>query len=177
MNTTMIKRILISAICVCGLVACSSTKETLGLNKKAPDEFKVVKRAPLSLPPDYVLRPPRPGAPRPQEQTTSAAAAAAVFGGDVNASSPANVTSGEAALLRRAGSSAANPNIRARVDAETQSLHGRNKPVAEKLLGIGGDKNEASATVVDAKAEADRLKSNAQAGKPVTEGKTPSIEE
>ena len=32
-----------------------------------PDEFAVVTRAPLSMPPDYGLRPPRPGAARPNE--------------------------------------------------------------------------------------------------------------
>ncbi|MBM3559287.1 MAG: DUF3035 domain-containing protein, partial [Alphaproteobacteria bacterium] len=38
------------------------TKRSLGLSKPAPDEFSVVSRAPLSLPPNYTLRPPRPGA-------------------------------------------------------------------------------------------------------------------
>ncbi len=41
-----------------GLSACSNvTKEKLGLNKKAPDEFMVTTRPPLSLPPEYDLRP------------------------------------------------------------------------------------------------------------------------
>lgn len=176
MNNVMKKRIILSVFCVLGLTACSSTKEQLGLNKQVPDEFKVVKRAPLDLPPDYSLRPPRPGAPRPQEAETSAAAAQTVFGKrpTSDASAP---TSGEAALLDRAGSAEADQNIRSRVDSETQALFGRNKPVAEKLFGLGGDKNSASATVVDAKAEAKRLEGNASAGKSVTEGDTPSIEE
>ena len=177
MNETMIKKILLSVLCVGGLAACDSTQETLGLNKQAPDEFKVVKRAPLELPPSYTLRPPRPGAPRPQEQTTSQEAAATIFGDEAATSAPIDASSGEAALLSRAGGSSADPDIRRRVDSETQELFDRNKPVAEKLFGFGGDKHEASATVVDAKAEADRLQGNAEAGKPVTEGETPSIEE
>ena len=44
-------------------------KSTFGLNKRAPDEFAVPTRAPLSLPPDYSLRPPEPGAPRPNQTT------------------------------------------------------------------------------------------------------------
>ena len=44
---------------------CSNIRETLGLSKQSPDEFKVVSRAPLSMPPDYNLKPPTPGAPRP----------------------------------------------------------------------------------------------------------------
>ena len=46
---------------VLSLSACGGTKEKLGLTKKAPDEFAVVRRAPLSMPPDYTLRPPTPG--------------------------------------------------------------------------------------------------------------------
>src|ERR1700684_2507570 len=42
---------------------------TFGLTRDAPDEYTVTTRAPLSMPPDYNLRPPRPGAVRPQEQS------------------------------------------------------------------------------------------------------------
>ena len=49
---------------------CSNTtREALGLTKRSPDEFQVVSNAPLSMPPDYNLRPPTPGAARPQEGT------------------------------------------------------------------------------------------------------------
>ena len=176
MNIVMNKRIVLSVFCVLALGACDSTKDQLGLNKQVPDEFKVVKRAPLDLPPDYTLRPPRPGAPRPQEQATSDAAAETVFGSTGTAGEIAP-TSGEAALLNQAGGASADPSIRRQVDSETQKLFDRNKPVAEKLLNIGGDRNTSSATVVDAKAEAQRLETNAEAGKPVTEGEPPSIEE
>ena len=47
-----------SALTACGLAGGPSP---------GPDEFAVVTRAPLSLPPDYGLRPPRPGAARPNE--------------------------------------------------------------------------------------------------------------
>jgi len=180
MNNVMKKRIILKSFlgvfCALTLGACENTKDNLGLTKSAPDEFKVVKRAPLDLPPDYSLRPPTPGAQRPQERTTANQAAAAVFGNEVSGESTAP-TSGEAALLSRAGSNVADPNIRRTVDKETDELFGRNKPVAEKLFGIGGDRNSASATVVDAKAEAERLEQNAAADKPVTIGETPSIEQ
>ena len=41
--------------------ACGGLKDDLGLAKKAPDEFAVVRNAPLSLPPNFNLRPPKPG--------------------------------------------------------------------------------------------------------------------
>ena len=46
--------ILIAALISLPLVigGCSNIRETLGLSKQSPDEFKVVSRAPLSMPPD-----------------------------------------------------------------------------------------------------------------------------
>lgn len=39
------------------LSACSGVKKKPGLENSAPDEFLVTSRAPLSLPPEYDLRP------------------------------------------------------------------------------------------------------------------------
>ena len=172
----MKKRVILISFCAFALSACESTKDNLGLTRAPPDEFQVVKRAPLSVPPDYTLRPPAPGAPRPQELSANADAAQTVFG-EGAAEPRQNVTSGEAILLVRAGADEADPQIRETVDQESAAFFDRNKPVAEKLFGIGGDKNQASASVVNAKAEAERLERNTQEGKPVTEGETPSIEE
>ncbi|MGB0720479.1 MAG: DUF3035 domain-containing protein [Bdellovibrionales bacterium] len=160
------------------LVTCAGVKEQIGLNKSSPDEFQVVRRAPLEMPPDYSLATPQPGAPRPQEQAPEKQAAQAIFGEDAALlQADSGTGSGEAALLSQAGVSVADPAIRRKVDQETAAMFNRNKPVAERLLGIGGDADEASASVVDAQAEVDRLKSNAAQGKPVTSGDTPSIEE
>ncbi|MBM3516594.1 MAG: DUF3035 domain-containing protein, partial [Alphaproteobacteria bacterium] len=57
------------------LGGCEQSREALGLTKRQPDEFTVVSRAPLVVPPDANLRPPLPGAPRPQEARPSAQAA------------------------------------------------------------------------------------------------------
>jgi hypothetical protein len=168
-----------AALCisVLALSACSGAKETLGLTKTAPDEFEVVKQAPLSMPPDYNLRPPRPGAPRPQEQTTSAQAREVVFGVEARDDRGAP-TDAESLLLQQAGGLNADPDIRAKVDAETNAAAKDNRPVAKKLLGLVGAGDEAPpATVVDAGAEAERLRQNQEQGKPVTEGETPSVEE
>lgn len=158
------------------LTGCSGVKEQLGLTKDSPDEFSVLKRAPLEMPPGMALPPPTPGAPRPQEQTPDAQAQQTVFG-STDAPSSASPGAAEEALLQQAGAGNNDPDIRAIVDKETAELHDRNKPVAEKLLGIGGDKNEPSASVVDAQKEYERLKKNKEEGKPATEGETPSIEE
>jgi len=138
--------------------ACSSTKETLGLNRQSPDEFAVVKRAPLSLPPNYALRPPEPGAPRPQEQATSDQAANVVFnGGAQTKSKPVSRNAAENALLTQAGANEVDPDIRRKVDQETATQTDKNKPVIDKLLSIGS-KDEVPAEVLDAQEEAERLK-------------------
>ncbi len=51
------KKIIISSVCIAMLCACGLTKKDLGLEKNAPDEMKVVSRAPLSIPPEFGLRP------------------------------------------------------------------------------------------------------------------------
>ena len=53
---------------VVALTGCSGDELTrnFGLTRDAPDEFTVTTRAPLSMPPNYQLRPPRPGASRPR---------------------------------------------------------------------------------------------------------------
>lgn len=56
--------ILFTASTLLLLTACAgnSVKETLGIGHKPPDEFRVVSRPPLSVPPQFNLRPPASGA-------------------------------------------------------------------------------------------------------------------
>lgn len=166
----------LAAILVLG--ACSNAKETLGLNKKSPDEFAVVKRAPLAMPPDYSLRPPQPGAARPQELSPSSEARQAIFG--VNGAEGGQTqyySEGESILLRDAGVGDAetDPAIRQVVDQETEVVVDANQPVVDKLLNYTGVTAGVAANVVDAKAEAERLRKNKEEGKPVTEGQTPTL--
>ena len=165
---------------------CSNIKQTLGLSKQSPDEFKVVSRAPLSMPPDYNLKPPTPGAPRPQEGTPRDQAAATVFqysntdGVAPDAIPPIGEgesesaqSSGESALLQSAGASGVNPDIRQLVDTETAEDQANSKTLADTLLFWR--EPEPYGEVVDPTAEQKRLQENAALGKPVTEGETPVI--
>ena len=47
---------------VLGATGCESVRKAVGNQKSAPDEFVVYKRPPLTLPPEFGLRPPQPGA-------------------------------------------------------------------------------------------------------------------
>lgn len=158
------------------LSACAQTKEQFDFSNKAPDEFKVTTRAPLELPPDFTLRPPRPGAQRPQEDTAIDEAKQAVFGASQQApaQTPSQVTQGEAILLQKTGASAIDPNIRDRIDAESATLAKESQSTVDKILGKAGRKIDVPAKVVDPVKEAERLKQNKASGLPVTEGETPT---
>lgn len=114
---------------------CQTISRSLGVTKTTPDEFRVVTRAPLTLPPDYSLRPPRPGEPRPQELDPNAEARTALFGQDVGAAA----SSGERALVGAAGAEAADPAIRNTVDYEADGVVRRNEALADSVIGFGAE--------------------------------------
>jgi len=163
---------LLALLSLCG---CEETKKQFDFSKKAPDEFAVVKRAPLEMPPDYNLRPPRPGAPRPQELSPEEEAQAAVTG--TKPSGPVKgFTPGESALLQESGAINADPSIRAVIDSETARIEKEETPTIDRIMKVTGKKIEAPAKVVDPIAETERIKQNKAQGKPVGTGKTPSID-
>jgi len=53
------------------LPGCTGLRRAIGMEQVGPDEFAVESRAPLTIPPDFDLRPPQLGAPRPQEITAA----------------------------------------------------------------------------------------------------------
>jgi hypothetical protein len=164
------------------LVGCSGVREQFGLAKKRPpDEFRVVSRAPLSIPPDFGLRPPEPGAVRPQEGTVTDQARTAVFGRqgqvvppDQQVAVSQGLTQGEVALLRDAGALNSDPSIRQQVDRESAALAEEQDSFINKLV-FWRDPEEPG-TVVDATAEEKRLKENEALGDAPTTGDTPSLQ-
>jgi hypothetical protein len=65
---------LLAVACIVGtllLPGCTDFRQALGIDRTGPDEFAVESRAPLTIPPDFDLRPPQPGAVRPQEVPAS----------------------------------------------------------------------------------------------------------
>lgn len=158
-------------------VGCSgNVREQLGLEKESPDEFAVLTRAPLEVPPSLTLPPPQPGAPRPQELSAIKQAETTLLGGSARTKTD-TTSSAEDSLLQKAGANTADPNIRATVNQETKKLEDRNKPVAQKLLNLTTKENTTSATIVDADKELERIKAQKEAGQPLTGEGSHSIEE
>jgi hypothetical protein len=112
------------------LAGCGSTSKALGLNKASPDEFRVVAKAPLVIPPDYALRPPRPGEPRPQELQPESAARVALLGerqGEAR-------SDGEKLLVAKAGADRADPLVRYVVDDEFGDIAHKDKSFADRVM-------------------------------------------
>jgi Protein of unknown function (DUF3035) len=133
-------------IAAAGLAGCQSTRGALGMTKVTPDEFRVVSKAPLVVPPDYALRPPAPGEPRPQELQPESAARTALLGQrDAEARSD-----GEKLLVARAGADRADPLIRYVVDDEFGDVAHKEKTFADRVMFWRADKTEVPASgVVD----------------------------
>ncbi len=156
-----------------GLAGCGGVGESLGFGKQSPDEFAVVRNAPLTMPPDLALRPPRPGAQRPQEQPLRQQAENAVFERESGAATrPESL--GETALLRQADALDTNPNIRRQINEEFTIYAQENEGFFESLLFWRAE--EPLGEAVDAEEEARRLSENAAVGLPPTAGDTPVIE-
>lgn len=138
----MMTRKTISACAMLSLLALSAcgngdanVKEELGLKVAPPDEFSVVTRAPLSVPPDYTLRPPRPGAERPMEISVREQAKKTVFGvDDVASNQPAAADPANSEFMSKLGAGTADPAIRSSLDSEMVALDKKDQPAAEKLL-------------------------------------------
>jgi hypothetical protein len=127
-------------IAAAGLAGCTSTRQALGMNKVTPDEFRVVTKAPLVMPPDYALRPPAPGEPRPQELQPESAARTALLGqreGEVR-------SDGEKLLVAKAGADHADPLIRYVVDDEFGEVAHKEKSFADKVMFWRADKAAAT---------------------------------
>src|SRR4051794_33563071 len=139
-----------------GLAACSGDEltRTFGLTRDAPDEFQVTTRAPLSMPPDFSLRPPQPGAARPQELSQRQQAEAALVPNTLVQSGGVPPTVGQQALVQAAGRPAP-ADIRARINSEA-ALDAPSRSFADRLLFWRP--SPASGTAVDPVRESQRLR-------------------
>jgi len=158
-----VNRVIVASalIAAAGLAGCASTRNALGITKVTPDEFRVVTKAPLVVPPDFALRPPAPGKPRPQELQPESAARTALLGtreGEAR-------SDGEKLLVAKAGVDKADPLIRYVVDDEFGDVAHKEKSFADKVMFWRGDKAATksadvggdTAAPIDAAAEAERI--------------------
>jgi hypothetical protein len=146
-------RVAVAAIMVIGLglTGCQSTREALGMTKVVPDEFRVVTKAPLVVPPDYTLRPPAPGQPRPQELQPESQARVALMG----QRAAEERSEGEKLLVAKAGADKADPLIRYVIDDEFGAVAHKERGFADRVMFWRKGKPDAKATISAEQAGAD----------------------
>lgn len=167
-----IQLLLVCALAALPLSGCGGAKQAFGMGKVAPDEFTVVTKAPLVVPPDYSLRPPTPGMASLNYTPPGGRAEYALFGRDGDMSDNAQgYTTGEAAFLEVSGGASADPNIRQLINAETASLIEKESSIADSILFWKEPVADATINPTDEKR---RLAQTSKAGKKPDESETKS---
>lgn len=114
------------------LGGCSGFSRAIGAEKTIPNEFEVITKAPLVIPPDFSLKPPAPGAERGPQTEAELIAQRAMLG-EGQAYTP-GMTPGERALVAAAGATHSDPMIRQVVDQEYANLISKGDDFAERLI-------------------------------------------
>jgi hypothetical protein len=119
------------------LSGCSTIRDAAGMEKSAPDEFAVLTKAPLVIPPDYNLRPPRPGAVPTNQIEPTQAAQMALFGNDpvtIASQLPGTYSESEKMLLAQAGIQNIDPQIREHLASDHKSMLGADDGFTNDIL-------------------------------------------
>ena len=176
------------------LAACGqadSARDVLGLNREAPDEFRVVSRPPLSVPREFNLVPPGDDEGSDLGGRTDQQARSLVIGTDVTGDSKTLEQAqegladtaiplvrsgelespGESAFLKNVGAPEADSTIRTKL-SQDNSVRAAKKPGF--LARLRGETNEEP--VIKAKDEAKRIRTNKDAKKPLNEGEVKVVD-
>ena len=159
------RKILLLALLVgsAALSGCESIREAAGIAKEPPDEFAVVTKGSLIIPPDYALRPPKAGAAPLNQASPTDTAQSTLFGSDPNTVAnliTGDYTTGEKMLL--ANADAANPDhsIRQQIASDNSQEEGADQSFTNQILFDTQPKD----TGVDADSETKRVIESKEAG-------------
>ncbi len=174
---------LILALALLPLTACGdgSARQILGFDRASPDAFSVSPQKPLDIPKDLTSLPtPRPGLGRPNQMTPEGEAQKIIVGAYPVANravtTEAAPSAGEEALLQQTKATNVDPNIRAQVNKQARKDADAQTKNWASWLVFWRDKPKPG-VVVNAKSEAERLKTAKANNQPVTEGATPVLED
>ena len=165
-------RTAMAVLMICGagfaLSSCSDFRKAIGEEKSSPDEFEVVVRPPLSLPPSFTASSAEllaaADAANIESSTDARSVAAASLGSEVGSSE-----GGYEALFDFAS---VPDNIRETVDEETYGIQFERRLPIQMLFGGLPD----IGPVLDQFAEDQRLRKNLREGMFPTDGGTPAID-
>jgi hypothetical protein len=176
-HTEQYVRLALLAGAAIALVGCGSIRDATGVAKDAPDEFAVVTKAPLVIPPDFNLRPPKPGAAPTNQTSPTQSAQQDLFGVTdpslIAASLPNTYSPGEKTLLANSGAATADHGIRAQIAADAKAMATANDSFTDTLL-FRNSPDPNAGQPVDADAEHDRLVAEKSDGQTPVEGQAAS---
>lgn len=193
------------AISACG--GASGIKETLGIGSRSPDEFRVVSRPPLSVPPQFNLRPPSADAQSPIVVPADKQARSIITGNPVQAqgendigydntvetavmpveSVPIDSAKNKKGTVSNKGGASSSPFL-SKIGADKADPKVREELIEQKMQAQEKKEEgswwsnltsttEKKDTLVNAEQESKRIKDNKAANKPVTTGQTPEVKD
>jgi len=175
------RRLVLSVLMIAPLLAaggCEQLKDTFGLSKRAPDEFAVYSRDPLTMPSSFTLPSPTPGIDRPALVAPKDKALGAILGpksAAVRVNRPAAGGDGFAAFKREIGAVSSDPKIRSVVNVEDERLQEEDKSWTDRFKFWGVD--TVWGLAVDPEQEAKRIQANRALGLPINEGEVPVLKQ
>mgnify|MGYP005642484833 CR=1 FL=1 len=152
-----INKNIISIIIFLFLVGCgSSLKDTVitvmnnsDFTNGDPDEFMTVTKSPLTMPPDYQLRPPEEGANALSQKEPSVLARSYILRSESDTS---ELSTGEQNILKKANVEYANPRIKEELSLE-EGIISKDESLSDYLIRLKRKKSE----TLDAYTEIERL--------------------
>ena len=164
--------LLMTAALAFSLPACTTLAKASGARKTTPNEFNILTKAPLVVPPEYNLRPPAAGESRLEDSYSSQVARDALLG-DVDDAEPSR---GEMVLMSKAGVGKADPAVRVLIDGQNSVEHKSNGFTDRVIFWRDGKAIDNEGNPLNPDTEAERLESvyKATGGGTVTISKRPN---
>jgi hypothetical protein len=137
MNIPSLRAAALVAVAAVSLTGCDTIRSAAGMEKSAPDEFAVLTKAPLVIPPDYNLRPPRPGAVPTNQVEPTESAQTALFGNDaatIASQMPNTYSESEKLLLANAGIQKIDPQVRQNLLSDNKAMLGADDGFTKDIL-------------------------------------------
>lgn len=170
--TTKILSVMTVAVMAIAMPACTTLAKATGARKTTPNEFNILTKAPLVVPPEYNLRPPSNGQARLEEGYSSKVAREALIG-SIDDAEPSR---GEVVLMSKAGVGRANPEVRLVINGQNSVEHKSGAFTDRVIFWRDGKAVDAQGNPLNSDTEAQRLESinSATGGGKVTISKRPT---
>src|SRR5256885_5828083 len=135
-RTSLVLQCAAASLLVLSLSACESLRNFVA-GKEPPDEFAVVTKAPLIIPPDYNLKPPKPGVAPLNQVSPTQSAEAALYSEDpktVAGTIGGTYSAAEKMLPAQAGAASASDSIRQQIAADNSNQQSADESFTNQLL-------------------------------------------